>query len=350
MEQINHNITKIRFTHLTYTERTQIERWYNMDGRTKTDIATLLNKSVRTIRREINNNLVKNLNTDLTERLVYSAAVSQERYDYNMTGKGPNMILDGSIKICKHIEFLITKEKYSPEVVSLKLKEEGLCNVSGKTIRNTIAKEGFFKKLKPGKIIYRKQYKSANPRKAICDKVPAEKSIEHRPQEANDRSVYGHWEGDLVIGTRKRGKALFTLTERKTRDEIIILINDKKCSSVAAALDKLEKKYKDDFSNIFKTITFDNGAEFRNYALLEKSVYSVNKRTELYYAHPYCSGERGTNENANRLIRRWIPKGKSMNHLTHKFVQEIQDWINDYPREMFGYLSSNQYKEFVLNT
>lgn len=76
----------------------------------------------------------------------------------------------------------------------------------------------------------------------VCDKVPAEKSIEHRPDSANDRSEYGNWEGDRVMGTRKRGKVLLTLTKRVTREEIILLINGKSAVSVAAGLDKLEKK------------------------------------------------------------------------------------------------------------
>ena len=68
-------------------------------------------------------------------------------------------------------------------------------------------------------------------------------------------------------------------------------------------------------------------------------------RTQIFYAHPYCSGERGTNENNNRLIRRFIPKGTSIEPITEEFVQYIEDWINNYPRAMFNYKSTNQIME-----
>ncbi len=345
MGQLNNNIKERKYKHISYLERTQIERWFNIDKKTKTDIAKLLNKSVRTIRREINNNLVENQNTDLTFKLVYSSTIAQDKYDYEMTSKGPNMILDGDHELCKFIENEISENKKSPEVISLQLRNDERSNISARTIRNAIYCGEFFKNVKRGKIIYKKVYKSNNKSKRVCDKVPAEKSIEYRPATANNRSEYGHWEGDLVIGRRKRGKCLFTLTERMTREEIIIMIDGKKASSVAKALDKLEKRFGKRFRNKFKTITFDNGGEFRKYGLLERSIYiNVEKRTEIYYAHPYCSGERGTNENANRLIRRWIPKGQSMDKISNRKVQEIENWINNYPRKIFDNLSSVEYK------
>ena len=86
---------------------------------------------------------------------------------------------------------------------------------------------------------------------------------------------------------------------------------------------------------------FDNGVEFMGYEGLEKSCLRKKKRTEIYYAHPYCSGERGTNENNNRLIRRWIPKGTDITNIKAAFIKEIEDWINNYPRAMFEYKSSN---------
>ena len=92
-----------------------------------------------------------------------------------------------------------------------------------------------------------------------------------------------------------------------------------------------------------KTITFDNGGEFRNWKALEKSYDNRRKkaRTQVYYAHPYRSGERGSNENANRLIRRFIPKGTDITPISEEFIQYIEAWINNYPRAMFGYKSSN---------
>ena len=186
-------------------------------------------------------------------------------------------------------------------------------------------------------MIYNKTYKEKNKKKYSSDRVPAEKSIEYRPEEANKREEYGHWEGDLVIGTKTKGAVLFTLTERKTREEIIMKLSDKTAESVAKALDKLERKYRKKFYRKFKTITFDNGPEFKKWERLEKSCRRNKKRISVYYAHPYCSGERGSNENNNRLIRRFIPKGKDITPITEEYIQKIEDWINNLPRPMFGF-------------
>ena len=105
---------------------------------------------------------------------------------------------------------------------------------------------------------------------------------------------------------------------------------------------KLERKYKSEFKKKFKTITFDNWGEFKDYKAIEKSYYKRKKepRVQVYYAHPYRSGERGSNENANRLIRRFIPKGTVITNISEEYIQEIEDWINNLLRPMFGYKSS----------
>ena len=218
--------------------------------------------------------------------------------------------------------------------------------MSARTIRNNIA-SGEIYDIKPKDMIYNKVHKERNKDKKIYEKVPPEKSINYRPERANTREEYGHWEGDLVIGKRKKGAVLFTLTERKTREEIIMKLPSKEAKEVAKALDVLEKIYKKEFSKKFKTITFDNGAEFRNWKILEKS-YDKRKtkaRTQVYYAHPYCSGERGSNENGNRLIRRFIPKGTDITLISEEFIKQIENWINNYPRAMFKYKSTNQILE-----
>ena len=177
--------------------------------------------------------------------------------------------------------------------------------------------------------------------------IPPEKSIDYRPEEANTREEYGHWEGDLVIGKKKKGAVLLTFTERKTREEIIVKIASKEAKEVAKAIDIIERKYKKEFKNKFKTITFDNGPEFRNWKSIEKS-YDKRKtkpRVQVYYAHPYRSGERGSNENGNRLIRRFIPKGTDITLISEEFIQYIENWINNYPRAMFKYKSTNQILE-----
>ena len=118
-------------------------------------------------------------------------------------------------------------------------------------------------------------------------------------------------------------------------------LKDRTQKSVISALDKLEKEYKDKFSLIFKSITVDNGVEFLDMASLEKSVYNkVSKRTTIYYAHPYCSWERGSNENNNKLIRKFIKKKADIKNFSNSHIKNIQDWINNYPRKLFNYKSA----------
>lgn len=339
---LNCNTKEKKYKHITYAERTMIETWYNSDHKSKKEIAELLHKDERTIRREIKRGLVIVKGYCWEDKEEYSALVAQQKYEYNKTGKGPQMKLDSDLKLVEHIEKEIIENKKSPEVIVSELKINGFeIDITAKTIRNAIKKGEIFNKVKPDKIIYKKEYNNKNKEKRVSKLIPAEKSIEHRPKEANTRKEYGHWEGDLVVGKQGTKTVLFTLTERKTRQEIIMKLENKKTETISKALDKLERKYKSKFYQMFKTITFDNGVEFMGYQGLEKSCRISKKRTKIYYAHPYCSGERGTNENNNRMIRRWIPKGTNIINISEKEIKRIEDWINNYPRAMFDYKSSN---------
>lgn len=335
-----------KFKQINYTERTQIERWHNKDKKSNVEIGKLLGRPEGSIRRELKRGMVKNLTSELIEIMVYSADVAQQKVNYNKTGKGPQLKIGKDFKLKEYIENGIKKERKSPEILLAEIKEKGLefeSKICAKTIRNNIHKGGIFE-ITTKDMIYRKVYKEKNKKKYTCNKIPAEKSIEFRAEEANTRAEYGHWEGDLVIGKREQSCALFTLTERKTREEIIVKIKGKKADYVIEALDKIEKKYRKTFKEKFKSITFDNGPEFRDYKGLERSYdkRKKGKRVEVYYAHPYRSGERGSNENNNRLIRRFIPKGVDITPITEEFIQQIEDWVNNLLRPMFGYKSSLQ--------
>ena len=178
-----------------------------------------------------------------------------------------------------------------------------------------------------------------------ASRAPAGESIEQRPEEIDEREEFGHWEGDTVYsgkGKRKTTRALLTLTERKTRKEIIIAIPNRKVETVVKALDALERKLgARRFRAIFKSITFDNGTEFAAAEELERSC--VNKRlprTKVYFCHPYSSWERGTNENTNGMIRRRFPKGTNFAAVTNAQIAQAENWINNYPRKILGYKSS----------
>ena len=338
---LNYNRNKGKYKHITQAERDMIERWYNKERRKLKEIAEMLDKSERTIRREIKRGKLIIRGYDWEEKEEYSGQIANKEYQANLKAKGRDLKIGSNIKLIKYIEREIVENKKSPEVIVYELKSRGeLVDITARTVRNYI-KSGEIFDIKPGKIIYKKEYKNRNKEKRVSKMIPAEKSIEYRPKEANNRSIYGHWEGDLIIGNRKKGSVLYTLTERMTREEIIIKIKGKKTENITKAMNGLERKYGKIFYSKFKSITFDNGVEFMDYKGMEKSCLRNKKRTSIYYAHPYCSGERGSNENNNRMIRRWIPKGGSIDEISKEFIAKIESWLNDYPRAMFDYKSSN---------
>ena len=140
--------------------------------------------------------------------------------------------------------------------------------------------------------------------------------------------------------------ALLVLTERKTLEEYYISIADRTLKSVISALDSLEKGMGlDAFKKKFQTITADNGAEFGDGSLIERSATSPGqKRTQVFFCHPYSSWERGQNENQNRFVRRWVKKGGDLSAYTQEEWEQITEWVNSYPRRKFNGMSAREYK------
>ncbi len=144
---------------------------------------------------------------------------------------------------------------------------------------------------------------------------------------------------DCVIGKQGTRETLLTFTERLTRYEIVYKMPDHKTATVVHFVNKLEKQYGKHFRKVFKSITVDNGVEFSDFNGLEKSIYG-GKRTSVYYCHPYCSCERGSNERLNREIRRLLPKGTDFSKVNDRKIKAVETWVNAYPREIFGYATS----------
>ncbi len=172
-------------------------------------------------------------------------------------------------------------------------------------------------------------------------KRPLCTGIEERSQEINNRSTFGHWEMDTVVGKAKGGgPVLLVLTERLTRYEIIMKIASKTTKEVVRSLNRIERNLGARFKRVFQTITVDNGSEFMDTDGIEKSCRCKRPRTKVYYCHPYSSWERGSNENTNGIIRRFIPKGTLIDQYSDKEIFRVQRWINNYPRKVLGYLSA----------
>lgn len=340
--------------HLTWTDRLKIEKGLK-EGMKPMQIAARLRVHHSTIYNELKRGSYTHLNSDLTTEERYSPDIAEQRYRENLKAKGSDLKIANDHALAEFIERKIVDEGYSPAAVIGEIKRLGLTfktKICEKTIYNYIDK-GIFLRLE------RKHLPERGKRKRKYDKVerkdaarePRGNSIENRGREINERKSFGHWEGDCVCGKKKTKEALFVLSERLTRQEIIFKIPDQTSSSIIAALNKLERRYGRKFPQIFKSITFDNGAEFSNCAGIEKSIYGKGrKRTKAYYCHPYSAYERGTNENINKMIRRFLPKGTNFRKVTAAYIRRVEAWINNYPREILGFETSGALFEKYVAT
>lgn len=345
MSQVNCNTTTRRFKHITERERYQIE--VLLKGKHKpSEIATILGKDKRTIDREIARGTVRMMMSDLTYINKYCADSAHRVYLRNAQNKGAGLKIGHDHKLAQHIEKKILKDKFSPDAVIGEIRAKSLkfkTSICTKTLYNYIDKEIFANISNKDLPVKRKPKKGNYQRVRVAHNNLKGTSIEERPKEVETRTQYGHWEMDLVVGKRGgSGAVLLVLTERSTREEIIRKMSDKAQASVKKEIDKLERQQGNKFYERFKTITVDNGTEFLDSNALELSVKKQGRqRFKLYYAHPYSSWERGSNENANKLIRRFIPKGTDIEKLKHKDIQRIENWMNNYPRKIHGYKSAN---------
>lgn len=326
---------------LTFIQRLQIETLNNAK-KTKKEIAEILGLHLCTIYRELKRGAYNRLNGATWETFVsYSAQISQDRYDNLCSGKGRPIKLGKDWAFVNYIEQRVTKDKISACAVlgEIKYKQLPFETQISKTTLYRYIQLGYFPNIRLEK--RKKEYKKVKIKRA-----PKGTSIERRPKEIKDRQSFGHWEMDCVCGKTK--SVLLVLSERLTRKEIIFKMENQKALSVVRCLNILERRFGKQFKKIFKTITVDNGSEFADYIGMEKSSYGHGKRTSLYYCHPYCSSERGTNERLNREIRRLIPKGSDISKYTVQDIQKVEDWVNNYPREIFNYATSAELFEQQL--
>lgn len=333
------------FKHLSQNDRIKMETMLN-SGHKVVEVAEYLHVHRSTIYREIKRGEYTHRNSDYTEETRYSSDLGQKKHDWNAQGKGRNIKIGNDRPLAEYIEGKIIEDKYSPETALAAAAESGIeftTSISVRTLYRYIDK-GIFLKLTNKDLPVKGKRKKHNKRVKVQKRASAGESIENRPDEVKDREIFGHWEMDTVKGKQGVTKScMLVLTERKTRDEIIVKLPDQKAASVVEAIDRLERKWGDMFTKVFRSITVDNGVEFSDYEGLERSVlHEGKKRTFAFYCHPYSSWERGSNENNNRLIRRHIPKGEDFDEKQDRDIEYIENWINNYPRGIFGFKTSAQ--------
>lgn len=344
MGQEEYTVKKRGWKQITEKERYQLEILLR-EGLAPPEAGRLLGRDRRTIEREIKKGSVMQRDSELRERVVYCADAGQRKAQENAANKGRPLKIGHDHKLVRHIEKKIKEEKYAPDAVIGEIKEKGLefaVTICTKTLYNYIA-QGLFLNISNKDLPVKRNGKKRTyrrVRKVALNNLRG-RSIEDRPESINNREEYGHWEMDCVVGSGKA--SLLVLTERKTREEMIFKLAAKTQQEVKAVLDSLERQNKSRFASRFKSLTMDNGSEFLDMEKLENScLRQEKKRTTCYYAHPYSSWERGSNETANKLIRRFVPKGSNIDCLSKSDVKRIERWMNNYPRRMFAYKSAIQ--------
>lgn len=348
MSQLNSTIKEEKYTHLDKTERKNIERWLN-EGKSLAKISRLLDRHRSTIYREIKRGTttqIKNINGYQQEVQVYLADTGQAIYDKNRERSQSRGLKRFSQKFWKALEqanrnrlFSGKNRKYNIKSFTIVYQRKNpLENVpTYKTVYNYIHRGNFFiKPIDLPVMVTLKPRKNKNSKPKGTNKKKLGRSISDRPEAVLNRESIGHWEADLVEG--KKGKdepVVLTLVERFSRYGISKKLRNAKSDTVQEALIKITTGN----PKAFKSLTFDNGSEFSQAALLEDI---SSHELKVYFCHAYSAWERGSNENFNKLLREFIPKGTSLHDFTNEEVTEAAEIINQRIREVNDYQSAEE--------
>lgn len=327
-----------KFHHLSLNDRFVIERML-LNGAHKRDIAQAVGCSLRTIYYEIKRATYMHRNSDWTEEERYAPETADERYQRNLDKKGRKPLLLQDERLRKTIEKYIKVYHYSPDAALTRIKESGVkykVEIKSVTTIYEGIRLGYFDGIVMEDLPRRGEKKQRKQRVTVQKTAAPGTSIEKRDPVIGKREEFGHWEMDTVHGRSTNDKALLVLTEMKTRMEIIEPLKHCTTDEVRKALNRLEKKSGAAFYLLFKTITCDNGSEFKDPTSMEKALYRKGNRTKIFFCHPRSPHERGSNENANLLVRRWFPKGSDFDRTVKRSVaDDAAYWINTYPRRLF---------------
>lgn len=327
MSHTNSTTSKRHFKHLSPFQRGQIELLLRQ-CLPKTQIAKFVGISRSTLYYELKRGTVLYQNSDLSTKHVYFADTGQLIYNQRKANcRKPYKFLQAQ-PFLSYLQTQILSKKLSPDAVRGYAAKHSLFSVilSTKTIYNYIDKGLLTVKNidLPLRVRLKLKHRTSREHRRLFGK-----SIDERDQSVSCRSDFGHWEIDTIVGKRSSGPVLLSLDERLTRKRHLIKIPGKTASAVRDGLRSIIQSYGEP-SKIFKSITSDNGSEF---AKLTEDFSDIT----VYYAHPYSSFERGTNEKQNSLVRRFLPKGKRFDGISDAQIAHIEHWINHLPRKILDY-------------
>lgn len=309
------------YSHLSIIERGQLET-LNELGWTTRAIARKLKRHHSTIARE----LQRGQTNDHYEAEVAQEAYEQRRTSCVPTGKFTPELAD---ELQEKLE-----QTWSPEQIAEKRRSEDRPFVCFKTIYRWL----YDGKLRVcGTQVLRQKGKRRKPIETR-GRFLIGTSIRQRPKEVRNRTTFGHWELDTVVSSRGQSKACAaTFVERKTRFYFAVKMSDRTAHSMEIAFGVAASQYP---KGSFQTATSDRGKEFACYTALE-NIHDIR----VYFADPYSSWQRGSNENANGLLREFFPKGHDFASVTDEQLAEAIRLINNRPRKCLGWKSA--YEAFM---
>lgn len=320
-----------KYHRISFFEREEISR-HLASGCSLRTTAVILKRAPSSISREIHQSKV-------IELKYYRAIFAQQHSIKTRHKLRKNRKLANNILLRKFVLSHLTKN-WSPEQIAKRLivlyPDDMSMRISHETIYSYIyvLPRGTFKRRLISYLRRNHQYrrkKKINRRKrgGIQDYL----SIEERPQEAADRTIPGHWEGDLLVG-KHNCSAVGTLVERTTRMTFIVKLRNQDALTI-------RKTFGEEFRNLPKglkrTLTYDQGGEMSQHKLFTKET-----KITVYFAHPHSPWERGTNENTNALLRQYFPKGTDFSKISRTRLKEVQDELNDRPRKTLGWYTPHE--------
>ncbi|NIA13443.1 MAG: IS30 family transposase [Nitrospiraceae bacterium] len=313
--------------HLTPFERGELQA-YLSQNMSQDAIAKKLGRDPSTIFREVTRNATKT---------GYDAQRAQRRYIERRKGCRPQRRLDQQ-PLRAYVVDNMRDAEWTPEQVAGRLPldypHDPTMRISHETIYQAIYSQDslhFLIALLPQARPRRRNKGQGKTRRGPS--IPNRVGIENRPSQIEQRIQTGHWEGDTVVGKGNDG-FIVTLVERTSRLFHAVKTQTKKAAEIAQAViaSLLDRPI-----TWVRSITFDNGTEF---AYHEQVAHQLG--VDIYFADPYAAYQRGTNENTNGLLRRYLPKGKSFKELTQRQLDMIVDQINNRPRKCLGYRTPNE--------
>jgi len=306
---------------VTYTRVTEIERSQiyalRQAGKGNNEIARIIGRDKGTVSREVRRNMGQK---------GYRHQQAHRKAGERAKRPGPRRFTE---EVRRDVEEKLRKG-WTPEIICGRAKLEGRAHVCKETVYKHVYEDA-----KAGGDLWERLPRAKRKRKRRCPRqegrgrgvIPGRRGIETRPPEVELRITVGHWEGDLVVGANATGY-LVTLVERVTRYTLVGWSATKEAEEVAAVVIGLLAA----IGVACTGITFDNGKEFARHAEIAKAL-----KADVFFARPYHSWERGTNENTNGLIRRLYPKSESFASIGGEDLRRIDTFLNDRPRKCLGW-------------